>query len=449
VRLRLACVLAALAAAPTQAAGAAAPPMPRAAPVSAHAMVHTCCTPLPMKERLFAEAKAMGARFIRVDVELSGIFPTAGTSPADADWTRLDEVLELSRRHDLPVLGLLLSPPPGAAADHPQAFGRLAGEVAGHAGGTIKHWEILNEPDGSWAFSGTPEQYAGMLRAAHDAIKARVPDARIALGAIMSPLSLDWLERVFAAPGANAVRAFDVANVNLRGTTRQVEVWLGLWRQMLERHGFTGPVWVAEHGYSGDSAYQTDGLFRGGEPAQAAYLTESVLALAAAGADQVFVTLRDNLWGRFLSEGVVAIDEASPQFARRKPAFAAVRRLADRWPALAPAYAERRHHADAARAMQALAAAAARNVAAQRRLARATRVRLRRARSRHRRALRSDAVTSTSRARIRSQVARATADLRERRTGVGWAKASAADYRARATLNALRARELAAFVAGG
>jgi hypothetical protein len=58
-----------------------------------------------MKERLFAESKAMGARFIRVDVELAAIFDGPGPSADGANWSRLDEVIELSGRYRLPVLG--------------------------------------------------------------------------------------------------------------------------------------------------------------------------------------------------------------------------------------------------------------------------------------------------------------------------------------------------------
>src|ERR671922_172323 len=91
----LACLIAA--AAFPAAARAAEPPVRPGAPISSHAMLHTCCTPPAMKERLFAESKAMGARFIRVDVELAGIFD----GDAEPDWERLDEVLELSRRYEL------------------------------------------------------------------------------------------------------------------------------------------------------------------------------------------------------------------------------------------------------------------------------------------------------------------------------------------------------------
>src|SRR5215210_7307711 len=75
-----------------------------AAPISAHAMVHTCCTPDGMKERIFAEAEAMGAEYIRVDVETNAIFEDPnGEARDEPDWSRLDELIELARAHDLKV----------------------------------------------------------------------------------------------------------------------------------------------------------------------------------------------------------------------------------------------------------------------------------------------------------------------------------------------------------
>jgi hypothetical protein len=83
------------------------------------------------------------------------------------------------------VLDIVLSPPAwlstcpeaGTAAVRcppcdVDEFG-LAGEVAAHARDTISHWEIVNEPDGRWAVEGSREEYARMLRAAYDRIKAR------------------------------------------------------------------------------------------------------------------------------------------------------------------------------------------------------------------------------------------------------------------------------------
>jgi hypothetical protein len=424
---------------PRQHLSAVAPPARAGAPLSSHAMLHTCCTPSAMKERIFAESKAMGARFIRVDVELAAIFDDRDLQPDGADWTRLDEVIELSRRYRLPVLGIVMSPPAwlsncpeaGAAAvrcaPHDlREFGRLAGEVAAHARDTISHWEIVNEPDGIWAFEGSPEEYARMLRAAFDGIKARVPDADVAMGGVMTPQDRSWIERVLATPGADAAHAFDIANLHLRGRASALPRQLVAWRDLLGRHGFEGPVWVTEHGYPAEPAYQSDPAFRGGEPAQAAYLTESVLALAEAGAGEVFVTLRDNLEGGFASEGVVTL-HAGPQYlARRKPAFTAVRRLVDRWDELTAARAEQRREVEAMRQESRRARAARAGLAS-------LRLRWLRARRLH------------IRARPTRRLTRA--QLRRRRDELGRARAIAGIHRLRAAIHVQRALELADYLA--
>jgi hypothetical protein len=426
------------------AAAAAPPPVRTGAPVSSHAMVHTCCTPAAMKDRIFAESKAMGARFIRVDVELSGIFEAGGHSEDNPNWARLDDVIELSRRHQLPVLGIVLSPPTWATRTDAATFGRLAGEVAAHARDTITRWEILNEPDGAWAFDGTPEQYAHMLRAAHDEIGARVPDSAIAMGGVMTPEDPAWIERVLATPGADAAHAFDIANLHLRGHERGLAGLLAGWRDRLARHGFAGPVWVTEHGYPADPAFQTDPFFHGGEPAQAAFLTESVLSLAEAGANEVFVTLRDNLDGGFASEGVVHLNAEPPFAARRKPAFAAIRRLVDRWDELMAARAEQRLAEEAVPGELAQSAAwrlrAAGYRAATRRLrAKLTRLRVRRWGARR----------QVVRARLDRKIDRTSLRLRDQRTHRRWAKAMCDLYVLRAELHRQHAAERAAFVAGG
>jgi hypothetical protein len=278
-----------------------------AAHVSAHAMVHTCCTPSAEMERVFREAARLHADYIRVDVELHG------------DLAGVDEVTRLSRRFRLPVLGILVTPPDFTDA---REFGRLAGEAAERAGPAIGHWEVLNEPDADFAFRGTPEQYARMLSAAHDAIKAREPNDRIVLGGLLKPRETGWLARVFAMPGADALHKFDVGALHLRGP---VELVVNRYREFgawLRGRGFRGPVWVTEHGYSADPAFQNDPAYTGGEEPQAAYLTESLVGLGEAGAPEVFVTLRDNpeLLPVNAEEGIAG-----------RPAFAAVRRVADRW----------------------------------------------------------------------------------------------------------------------
>jgi hypothetical protein len=192
-------------------------------------MVYTCCTPRELKERAFAEAKAMGSAYIRLDVEIGPVFEWGGWRQ-QPDWSKLDEVLALSGQYQLPVVAVLRTTPaelstcpndpdPGRCAptDY-ERYGGLAAAIASHARGMIRYWEVLNEPDRRWAFHGTASDYAWTLRRAYDAIKSVAPEDQVLVGAITTPRSLGWLSRVFATPGADALRRFDVANVHLRGT---------------------------------------------------------------------------------------------------------------------------------------------------------------------------------------------------------------------------------------
>jgi hypothetical protein len=332
-------------------AGATAAPA-RAAPISSAAQVFTCCSPEVLQERIFSEAEASGAEYVRVDVELHGIFSAAGTRDRP-DWSHLDRVMKLARRHDVKVLGIIRGTPGwlSSCPDKPTAticpprdpsqWGELAGEVAQHAQGKIDHWEILNEPDARWAFRGSAEDYARMLNSAYDAIKEQAPDAQVVFGGVERPREHEWIERVLATPGADAAHKFDIAAVHLRlrlrNTLPELADWLTQWRALLARHGFTGPIWVTEHGYPADPAFQWDPAYRGtdaasGDEAQANLLRRSIPLLAKAGASQIFITLRDNLYGEYLSEGIAHIDESQPgDPATRRQSFETLRDLAIRW----------------------------------------------------------------------------------------------------------------------
>src|SRR5215212_11334781 len=81
-----------------------------APPISSAAQLFTCCTDPELQDRLFEEAAASGARYVRVDVELHGIFGAAGSSDHPA-WDNLDAMIERARRHGVQVLGLIRGTP--------------------------------------------------------------------------------------------------------------------------------------------------------------------------------------------------------------------------------------------------------------------------------------------------------------------------------------------------
>jgi hypothetical protein len=299
--------------------------------------------PPSFMEAMFAQAAAMHASAIRLDVAPALIFGSQSQPP---DFSGLDEVVALAQRYRLRVVADLLTVPTWMAqcetpTSNPSrcATGDLASyasvirQIVARADPVIRDWEVWNEPDTAEFFDGTPRQYALMLRTAHDAIKAIDPSAEVLLGGISAVAGTSWLAQVLATPGADAVHAFDIANLHERGDLWQLAPDLAGFEQFLAAQGFTGPLWVTEHGYPADPQYQYDPGYTGGEGAQASFLAASVPTLLDAGASMVFVTERDNLGGAFASEGVLGGDVADPpppdpEIVAR-PAFTVVARIAD------------------------------------------------------------------------------------------------------------------------
>jgi hypothetical protein len=315
------------------------------APYSSHSMLYACCTPAAQKERGFAAARASGAGYMRLDVNLRGIFRVRSGRPRRPDWEGVDRIAALGRRYRLRVVAVLTHVPDHITqcnANHQttcpagdsEAYGRYAALIAERLKGVATHFEIVNEPDGRWAFRGTPQEYARMLEAAHRHIRTRVPKARVLLGGLMHH-DKRWISAMLATPGIDAIRKFDIANVHVRGPVTRLAPVIRRWRAFLSSRGFKGPLWVTEHGYPGATRYQYDRAFRGGERAQAAFLAQSLRRLKTAGARQVFVTLRDS-WsseflGEYASEGVINLGERSPFPVRQKASFDVVRKLNARW----------------------------------------------------------------------------------------------------------------------
>jgi hypothetical protein len=313
-------------------------------PIGIHSMLYLDHA-FSAKNAMFKEAARVGASEIRLDIALASVFGTPDGAP---DWSGVDQYMRLARRYHLKVLANLFATPwylaacPSGtpfgdyrcAASDPVRWAREAAAVAGHTRGVIDEFEIVNEPDGSWAFLGSAEQYAAMLAAASEAIHAANPAARVATGGLMDvgDGGRQWMDAVLASLGPHATQAFDIANIHVRGPAAETGRVVARWRHYFARAGFEGPVWVTEAGYPADASQQTDPAYRGGPEAQARYLKAAIPAMISAGAAKVFITERDALGGGFASEGILNTSDplpADPPYSRR-PSFYAVRASASR-----------------------------------------------------------------------------------------------------------------------
>lgn len=130
-----------------------------------------------------ADMKAMGAKWVRYDIEWSNI---EYRGPGQYDWTDYDKVVKAVSASGLKSLAIIDYTPewarraecrdtPMCAPASVAAYAGFAGQVARrYSAYGVHHYEIWNEPNITTFFkpAASPAEYAAMLRAANAAIKS-------------------------------------------------------------------------------------------------------------------------------------------------------------------------------------------------------------------------------------------------------------------------------------
>lgn len=215
-----------------------------------------------------------------------------------SDWyvARVDRVVDAARARGLEVLVTLWGTPAWANGGRdrnvpphdPREYGRIAGWAASHFRGRVAAWEVWNEPNDERFFAGRDaREYVALLRAAHAAVRAGDPGARVVLAG-PSYNDTGWLEAVYRAGGRGA---FDVLATHpyLAPADAPPErpdtgtIWtlehVSQVRSLMIRWGDGAlPIWFTEFGWSShDNPPDIEPWRRGVSPqAQAAYLVRTI-----------------------------------------------------------------------------------------------------------------------------------------------------------------------------
>ena len=152
----------------------------------------------------------------------------------------------------------------------------------------IRYWEISNEPDLGRAFesnltffTGTPEDYAELLKKSYETIKAADPEAQVLIAGAAGGQQefLDFWQRVIAVDGVRD--AFDIGNVHCISGGHTEDFNVSPYKSMMEAAGVTKPIWVTE----------AENVQRGADFAtNASLLEQSVAGAFSAGAEKIFFT---------------------------------------------------------------------------------------------------------------------------------------------------------------
>lgn len=308
--------------------------------------------------RLDAEWDLMaksGVQSVRTAFYWNEAQPTAGGAP---DWRRYDAVVASAARRRLIVLPIVQRSPswaakrPGDIASPPRdpaTYAAFLTALVGRygPGGSfwtehtdlqphpIREWQIWNEPNLTryWTTQPFARSYVRLLRAAHAAIRAADPGARVVLAGLPNE-SWTALRSIYRAGGKGA---FDVVALHpYTGKPRNVVRLVELARREMRRaHDSPRPVWITELSWpAAEGKTRNTPGFETDERGQARRLTEGLRRLAAA---RRRLKIDKVIWYTWLSrEGSVnSFDWSGLRRVRRgrivsAPSLAAFRRSARR-----------------------------------------------------------------------------------------------------------------------
>jgi len=115
--------------------------------------------------------------------------------------------------------------------------------------GSIKHWEVWNEPHYSGFWRGSPEQYAKLLEIAYREAKSADPECIVLGGGGVHPRSMPWIEAMLQAGGGANMDGFTIHYLE----PDLARDFMPRLRQLLDDHGVSGPIWNSEESVTSTS----------------------------------------------------------------------------------------------------------------------------------------------------------------------------------------------------
>ncbi|HET6312397.1 MAG TPA: glycosyl hydrolase [Chloroflexia bacterium] len=283
-----------------------------------------------------------GAAWVREDFAWGLIQPTEQRY----EWTATDRIVGGLTERKVNVLGIISysanwatpskedDKQPSAISFYPpdpDKYAHFVRTLVSRYKGTVKHWEVWNEPDNSlfWKPKPNAREYAELLKVAYKAIKQADPTAKVLSGGV-SGNAIPFLEEMVAA-GAGS--SFDIlalhpyavplnpaqARVESRPEVhKMVDVELTKYRAFLERHGPARPIWVTELGWPARDWGLDDA-------AQADYMAQAYAQMLASGlVERIFwYSFKDASDRPADSWGMLSWGKGKTDLSPRRPSFSA------------------------------------------------------------------------------------------------------------------------------
>ena len=198
------------------------------------------------------------------------------------------------------VLSAASSPPQGLdlAWDDPNNhWGNYVYTVVSRYGDRVKYWEMWNEPEWDYFWTGTSTQYKQLLKVGYQATKAACPDCTVLFGGLHYWANQDYywwvLSQLHSDPGAASNNHFfDVMSVHMYSRSENAYSVITSIRARMANYGVDDhPIWLTETGVPvwGDApAYNPKYDYAATRGEAAAYVIQSYANAWAAGVERYF-----------------------------------------------------------------------------------------------------------------------------------------------------------------
>ncbi len=167
----------------------------------------------------------------------------------------------------------------------------------GSAGTNIRHWEVWNEPDLCHFWSGTPQEFARLLKVAYIVIKWIDPDAYVVFGGLAHFENGQWLYDMLDALQADSLSSqnsgfFDAAGSHHYSLSYVGYQYTNKVRNALDARGWPDkPIWITESGVPVCNDYPgptCPSPWRATANEQASYIWQNIAYTRLAGGGPIF-----------------------------------------------------------------------------------------------------------------------------------------------------------------
>ncbi len=224
----------------------------------------------PEPTNTFLASEAMGARWVRLH-DFGDFCHWRVVEPEKGTFVWRDAEIDDLRDRGFMILANLGHPPVWAGRPHPKEQDRgswtsspprdaaewenYVFKTVEHYRDRIRHWEVWNEPCWQGFFSGTPEEYAELLKIAYRAIKRADPNA-VVIGGCFSSHAPEWTRRVLEQDGLSFMDALSyhvywsppVTEPAAPGELTHIEQEVEHFNEFMREYGKPKPIYMTEGG---------------------------------------------------------------------------------------------------------------------------------------------------------------------------------------------------------